>query len=163
MMDSPFNDDPGCFWSADVEEAARRLAAILAAEAADVLAIYDETGVTGHPDHIQVHRVGLRAAELAGTPEVVEGTMSRSQAARLVRFALGADPAGGAAEPGAPVFGTPDELITERIDVRDFLDLKRQAMAAHASQISETSFFLTMPPDLFEEVWGYECVVRRGA
>ena len=56
------------FWRADVEEAARRLADILEEEQADVLTIYDEWGVYGHPDHVQVHRVGARAAELAGTP-----------------------------------------------------------------------------------------------
>ena len=31
-----------------------------------MLTIYDSDGGYGHPDHIQVHRVGVRAAELAG-------------------------------------------------------------------------------------------------
>ncbi len=30
-----------------------------------MLTTYDERGGYGHPDHIQVHRVGVRAAELA--------------------------------------------------------------------------------------------------
>ena len=68
MMGTPENEAPGSFWQADVEEAAQRLAAILREEDAAVLTAYDENGVYGHPDHIQVHRVGLRAAELAGTP-----------------------------------------------------------------------------------------------
>ena len=42
-------------------------------EHADVLTIYDWHGNYGHPDHIQVHRVGHRAAELAGTPSGVRG------------------------------------------------------------------------------------------
>ena len=58
--------NPACFWQADVDEAAERLAAILREEDADVLTIYDDHGGYGHPDHIQVHRVGSRAAELAG-------------------------------------------------------------------------------------------------
>ena len=62
MMGRPENDAPDSFWRADVEEAAARLAAILTEEAADVLTIYDENGNYGHPDHIQVYRVGLRAA-----------------------------------------------------------------------------------------------------
>jgi hypothetical protein len=36
----------------------------------------------------------------------------------------------------------------------DFFPLKRQAMAAHASQIAETSFLLAMPPVIFALVWG---------
>ena len=35
-----------------------------------MLTVYDDNGGYGHPDHIQVHRVGVRAAELAGTPAV---------------------------------------------------------------------------------------------
>ncbi|HMC52923.1 MAG TPA: PIG-L family deacetylase, partial [Acidimicrobiales bacterium] len=44
MMGTPENDAAGSFWSADVEEAARRLAAILADERADVLTVYDHHG-----------------------------------------------------------------------------------------------------------------------
>ena len=54
----PTNDDPECFWRADVDAAAERLAAILREENADVFTCYDSNGVYGHPDHVQVHRVG---------------------------------------------------------------------------------------------------------
>ncbi|MGH9181720.1 MAG: PIG-L family deacetylase, partial [Acidimicrobiales bacterium] len=53
MMGTPGNDDPDCFWRADLEEAAGRLAAILIEEAAEVLTVYDDHGLYGHPDHIQ--------------------------------------------------------------------------------------------------------------
>ena len=42
-----------------------------------MLTVYDENGNYGHPDHIQVHRVGVRAAELAGTRRVYEATANR--------------------------------------------------------------------------------------
>jgi LmbE family N-acetylglucosaminyl deacetylase len=162
MMGAATNAAPGSFWQADIEEAAGRLAAILDEERADVLTIYDPTGVTGHPDHVQVHRVGVRAAALAATARIYEGTMNRAQLHRLVRRAaqLGAE-----ALPDVDLasFGTPEELITTVVDVRDYLSVKRQAMAAHASQIAETSFFLAMPPEVFTEVWGYEWFIRRGA
>ena len=73
---------------ADVEEAAERLAEILNDEHADVLTTYDPNGGYGHPDHLQVHRVGQRAGELAGTPIVLEATINRD----LIR--MGADLAG---------------------------------------------------------------------
>jgi len=78
MAGTPTNDAPGSFWTADVDEAAKRLAAILDEEHADVLTVYDERGIYDHPDHIQVHRVGIRAAELAGTPRVYESTIDSS-------------------------------------------------------------------------------------
>src|SRR3546814_8546775 len=77
MMGTPENDQPGSFWTADVEEAAERLAEILRDEQADVLTIYDDHGGYGHPDHIQVQRVGVRAGETAGGEHVFEGTMNR--------------------------------------------------------------------------------------
>ena len=164
MMGWPQNDDPASFWQADVEEAATRLAAILTEESADVLTVYDKDGVYGHPDHIQVHRVGVRAAELAGTPRVYESTIDRERVKILVAAAVAA---------GEPVpvdddlfyetLGVPSSMITTRVDVTGFLQAKRKAMAAHASQISETSYFLNMNDDAFALAWGIESYVRQGA
>src|ERR671930_369027 len=77
MMGTRENDDPASFWQADLDEAAARLAAILREEQADVLTVYDDHGGYGHPDHIQIHRVGLRAADVAGTPRVYQSTINR--------------------------------------------------------------------------------------
>jgi len=41
--------------------------------------------------------------------------------------------------------------------------VKRRAMAAHASQIDENSFFLTMPPVAFAAAFGTEWYRLRGA
>ena len=68
MMGTPENDDPASFWQADVDEAAARLAAILRDERPEVLLVYDVNGNYGHPDHIQVHRVGVRAGERPACP-----------------------------------------------------------------------------------------------
>lgn len=83
------------------------MAAILDEEQADVLTIYDPAGITGHPDHIQVNRVGVRAAALAGTARSTRGTMNRTQIQRLVGQAaeLGID---GGRLVGLDSFGTPE-------------------------------------------------------
>src|SRR5260370_32705356 len=85
MMGTAENEKEGSFWTADVDEAAGKLADILRQERADVLTVYDDHGGYGHPDHIQVHRVGRRAAQLAGTPKVYEATMNRDQILRGMR------------------------------------------------------------------------------
>jgi LmbE family N-acetylglucosaminyl deacetylase len=160
MMGTPDNDDPRSFWRADLEDAAARVAEILQEESADVLTIYDENGTYGHPDHIQVHRVGSRAAELAGTPHVLEATISRAHVKALI------DDAAAAGEQIADeslVFGVPDEAITTVVDVGDFLDRKRAAIAAHASQVHDTGPFLAMPPEVFRAALGTEFYIRRGA
>src|SRR5690606_14415417 len=65
MMGLPDNDDPGCFWQADVDAAAGMLAEVIREVRPQVLVTYDDHGGYGHPDHIQAHRVATRAVELA--------------------------------------------------------------------------------------------------
>ena len=164
MMGTPENDLPESFWRADVEEAAARLAAILTEEKADVLTIYDENGQYGHPDHIQVYRVGARAAELAGTPRVYMNTINRDYVQRSLREAAEQGQIPGDINPeDMAELGVPEERITTAVDVRPWLARKRAAMAAHASQISETSFFLAMEPEMFEGAFGTEWFIRCDA
>jgi LmbE family N-acetylglucosaminyl deacetylase len=165
MIGTPENDLPGSFWQADVEEAASRLAAILTEEQADVFTIYDEHGQYGHPDHIQVHRVGARAAELAGTGRVYMNTINRDHIKRS--FAQLAESGGEVPDDLDPEFletlGEPEARITTAVDIRPWLARKRASMAAHASQISETSFFLAMAPEQFEQGFGWEWFIRCDA
>jgi LmbE family N-acetylglucosaminyl deacetylase len=160
MMGTPENDVPGSFWQADVEEAARRLAVILEEENADVLTCYDDNGGYGHPDHIQVHRVGMRAAELAGTRRVYQNTMNRDH------FIRGRELMAGDVElpdiEAETNFGKPEAVITAAVDVTGYLEAKRAAMRAHASQISEQSFFLAMPDEAFRYGFGTEWFIRDG-
>jgi LmbE family N-acetylglucosaminyl deacetylase len=164
MMGTPENDAPNSFWRADVEEAAGRLAAILGEESVDALTVYDDHGGYGHPDHIQVQRVGVRAAELAGTPAVFEATSNRDEAKRMMAAARerGMEMPADLDESWFDAFGTPERLLTTRVDVRPYLDRKRASMVAHASQIAESSFFLAMPPEAFEAWFGTEWYVHRG-
>lgn len=157
------NEHPDCFARADREDAARRLAGILAEEAAAVLTIYDDHGGYGHPDHIQVHHVGIRAAELAGTPRVYEVTMNRDHLQRMMAAFAGDLPDGvEAPDPaGMDEFGSPETAITTTVDVRAFTATKRAAMAAHASQLTPESFFLAMPGEAFAAAFGAEWFIRR--
>ena len=164
MMGTPENDAPDSFWGASVDEAAARLAAILREARADVLTVYDDHGAYGHPDHIQVHRVGVRAGELAGTPRVYESTPNRDRARRMMEAVAetNADIPGDLDPADMEAFGTPESELTTAVDVAAYLDRKRAAMAAHASQIAESSMFLALPPDLFAEAFGTEWFIRRG-
>lgn len=164
MAGEPSNDEAGSFCRVDVEEAATALAAVLRAEQADVLTTYDEHGGYGHPDHIQVHRVGVRAGELAGTRQVFMATINRAHVQRLAEeaAAFGVElPRGEGADFSS--LGVEEARITTAVDVQRYLDAKRRAMQAHVSQIAETSFFLALPPEAFAALWGTEWYVRCGA
>ena len=109
------------FVRAPVPEAAERVAALLREESADLLISYDRNGGYGHPDHRRVHEVGALAAQLAGTPRVLEARVSDRVAAIM--------------KPRQVVFEAL-EPVTHVIDVRPWLEIKRTAMRAHRSQLA---------------------------
>lgn len=172
MAGSPANDDPWSFWRADIEHAAARLAVILEEEQPDILTIYDDIGGYGHPDHIQVHRVGRRAGELAGVPVIAQATINRDlvdralaaaeelgvsngpETDRMVDKATGREAAPEIRE--GDDFGKREDEITHFVDVGGFLAEKRASMRAHASQIGPDHFMSTLPDDAFAFVFGTE-------
>jgi len=176
LMGTPGNDDPESFWRADLHEAIGRLVAIIRRFRPAVLTTYDAFGGYGHPDHIQTHRVGLLAAEAAGmaalypdagpawwVPKVYLGTMSKERIVaantELGRRGL-RSPFGDVDDPELVAMGTREEHITTRVDVRPWIDRKRRALAAHASQVGPDSLFLNVPDDLVEAMFGLESYVR---
>jgi LmbE family N-acetylglucosaminyl deacetylase len=68
MMGRVSNQDPRSFWQADLDEAARRLVWMMRRYQPDVVTTYNDFGGYGHPDHIRVHDVTVRAFPRAGDP-----------------------------------------------------------------------------------------------
>lgn len=147
------------FALADVDEAAHRLAAILHDVEAGALVYYDEGGIYGHADHLAVHRVGRRAAELAAVPTVYEATVDREYL-HFVETHL-VDLAVLSMHEAVPT-GVPTVFVTTTIDVTPVIDRKRAAIAAHASQIPADSSVLALDDATFAGVYGYEWYVRTG-
>ncbi|OBK23314.1 GlcNAc-PI de-N-acetylase [Mycobacterium asiaticum] len=163
-----YPDPPGRvrFGRADVEEAAQRVATILRDEDADVLLNYQSNGGYGHRDHIQVHHVGKRAAELAATPRVLEVTMPRELLTRTADLAHWLRlPAPYEREVARNAYA-PRATITHRVDVFRYARQKRNAMAAHRSQVDGNGLssllfdaMLKTPPQLFGLLFGREWFV----
>ena len=171
-----YPDPPGRvrFGRASVEEAAAQLAAILSEEDADLLLSYQSNGGYGHRDHVQVHRVGKLAAELAVTPRVLEATMPREllvrvgDLTRLLRLPAPYEP------DVARTAYAPRASITHRIDVFGFARQKRDAFVAHRSQIGDSGVgarlygaLLRLPPQvfglLFPREWFVDPALPAGA
>ncbi|MFH8800093.1 N-acetyl-1-D-myo-inositol-2-amino-2-deoxy-alpha-D-glucopyranoside deacetylase [Streptomyces sp. NPDC017936] len=143
MMGVPDNDDPACFWQADVDEAAAALAEVILEVRPQVVVAYDEQGGYGHPDHVQAHRVALRAVDLAAeagwtVPKVYYNRVPRSVAeaafARL-REELPALPFTRSAAVTDVPGVVDDERITTAVDGAAYAAAKTAAMRAHATQI----------------------------
>jgi N-acetyl-1-D-myo-inositol-2-amino-2-deoxy-alpha-D-glucopyranoside deacetylase len=131
MMGTAGNDDPRCFWRADVDRAARALLDVIGEVRPQVLLTYDANGAYGHPDHIQAHRVAWRACELAG-PD--------GPAKFYATAALGSGPG----------------QVTTEIDASAWFGRKLAAMRAHATQITVDAPFFALSDGVRREASGTE-------
>ncbi|MBE8472399.1 N-acetyl-1-D-myo-inositol-2-amino-2-deoxy-alpha-D-glucopyranoside deacetylase [Streptomyces justiciae] len=164
MMGLADNDDPACFWQADVDEAAAHLVRVILEVRPHVLVTYDENGGYGHPDHIQAHRVAMRAADLAAEagwtiPKVYWNRVPRTVGEQA--FARLHDDL-----PGLPftkegvlddVPGVvDDERVTTAIDGTAHAAAKAAAMAAHATQITVAAPYFVLSNDLAQPLFATE-------
>ena len=173
MMGWPQNADPDSFWAADVNDAAKRLAAIIMEERPQVIVTYNEIGFYGHPDHIQANRITLAALELIdyeptlyynAIPDSVMA-IYRARWEEEDRLKREEDEKKGIVrapepEPEEPLnMGTPDDKIGARVDVSSSNSRKFDALAAHASQIAD-SFWMKMGREAFCETNKTEWFLR---
>jgi LmbE family N-acetylglucosaminyl deacetylase len=131
-----FEDPPGGtrFARADAEQAATKLAGLLTDEHAGLLLSYDPQGGYGHADHVRVHQVGARAAQLAGV-RVVEATVPRELVARFARLLLLLRLVTRHRLGQMRGYGMPKSAITHRVDVRRYAAQKQAALAAHQTGV----------------------------
>jgi N-acetyl-1-D-myo-inositol-2-amino-2-deoxy-alpha-D-glucopyranoside deacetylase len=175
MMGVEQNDREGAFWAAEIDEAASHLVEVIREVRPQVLVTYDPNGGYGHPDHIQTHRVAMRAADLAadhgfrpelGAPweitKVYWNRVPRSAAIEgftRLREAL--------SEPGllpftkvASIIDIPgvvdDWIVTTEIDGTAFASAKAAAMRAHATQIAVAEPFFALSNELAQPLFATE-------
>jgi N-acetyl-1-D-myo-inositol-2-amino-2-deoxy-alpha-D-glucopyranoside deacetylase len=164
MMGAPQNARPECFWRAEVDEAAAHLVEVIREVRPQVLVTYDPEGGYGHPDHIQAHRVAMRAAELAAEPvyrrdlgapheiaKIYWNCVPRSELeegfARL-RAAGAPGPFPGIASFGDVPGVVDDTRVTTTVDGTGYAEAKAEAMRAHATQITVDGPFFALSNDL---------------
>ena len=68
----------------------------------------------------------------------------------------------GPMDDGNPL-GTPEAEITLAVDVSPYLEHKRRALTAHASQVTDIGMMLSMPPAAFDAFFGTEWFIEPGA
>jgi N-acetyl-1-D-myo-inositol-2-amino-2-deoxy-alpha-D-glucopyranoside deacetylase len=178
MMGVEQNERPGCFWQADLDEASAYLVEVLREVRPQVLVTYDEIGGYGHPDHIQAHRVSMRATELAADPafrpelgaawsvakvywyampfSFLQAGIDAMRAAGDTEFFNGVDKAEDLG------MGVPDDLISARVEAEEYIEAKMAAMRAHETQIAVDGPFFALSNNLGQRIWGVECFRLAG-
>ena len=176
MMGTEANDHPKAFWRADFTEATKLLVGLIRKYQPEVMTVYDPFGGYGHPDHINVHRVGVAAffgardlgwfpleedQEYWAPAKLYWTTWGRERTRKLMKYW---------AEEGEELEddefhwrsqrGFPDEEISATVDVSEFVALKTEALKAHRTQIPEDWLLFKVPEEERFEVYGTESFVR---
>jgi N-acetyl-1-D-myo-inositol-2-amino-2-deoxy-alpha-D-glucopyranoside deacetylase len=141
---------PLAFWSQQVDHLVERVVRLIRAFRPHVLVTYDPFGCTGHPDHIQAHRVAVLAVEAAaeehmytaaGAPWMVSclfyPVYPVSAMRGFIAESLGRGdphPMGGLAAEEIN-YTRPDETVTHLVDIREVYAQKRDALHRHRTQV----------------------------
>lgn len=171
MVGTPANDRPDCFWRADLLTAATDLVAVVREVRPQVAVTYDDFGGYGHPDHIQAHRVLTYAVALAAAPSFrpdlgpawqVQKVYWTAMPKGMIRDGIkalreaGEESGFAAMDPDNIPFGVEDDLVTTAVDHSDFLAVKMNALAQHASQVQTDGGFFALSNNLGSKAMGVE-------
>ena len=177
MPDTETNTHPECFAQADLDEATGQLVRIIREERPQVIVTYDWDSGRGHPDHIRVHQISHlafdRADDRAWYPDAGEpwrpsklyytGVFTRGRVEKLHAWfeERGEEsPYQQWMERWAEHDKNPDRQvpkpITTQVDVGDWLHVTREALAAHATQVSPSASWFQVPLEVQHELYPWE-------
>ena len=174
MPDTEHNAHPDNFANADLDEAVGRLVRIIRDERPQVLISYPDARGGGyqHPDHIRVYDIGVLGFERAGDadwyPDLGEpwqplklyssGGFSRERIVKIHEYFTSRgeeSPFKEWIERMPPAADRPDTTTT-RIDISDFIEVGRDALLAHRTQVAPNTFFFRVPPEVSRDLHPYE-------
>ncbi len=123
----------------------------------DAIVTYDAGGFYGHPDHIQAHRVTVRARELAGSAAALYAVvMPRS----VLEDAVGLPEDSWFIRATDLSASVPDYAVTTEIDAAAYLGAKREAMRAHETQVTVDGDYFALSNEIGQRIGGTEYYTR---
>ena len=163
---------PNAFVRASIDAAAARLATLIRALQPQTIITFGPEGMYGHPDHLHMHHVAVRAVPLAAdathagperlepwqTPALYFGTIPRE--ALIETMNRPGSPFQSLSQEARDNLGTPLAEITHVVDISPWRDAKRAAIAAHVTQTGEGGPLQHIPAEAIERQLRNEYFVR---
>lgn len=163
MPDWEYQHNPEAFCNVPVDDVAAKIGALIEEYQPQVVITYDPDGAYQHPDHVHAARCAIAAVDRTGVPARLYFIAMRRSAWQKIFEALreaGEEiPEWEMTEEEQRKIAEAEAAITTEIDIRPVLDRKRDALLAHASQITD-SWFSKIPPQVAEEAFGIESFTR---
>jgi N-acetyl-1-D-myo-inositol-2-amino-2-deoxy-alpha-D-glucopyranoside deacetylase len=172
MAGSPSAEHPQAFIRVPVETAAATLVPHIRSLQPQVIITFGAEGLYGHPDHLHMHHVALRAIQLAAdpahkdrataqpwqTPALYFAAFPREE--MLTLFDRPDSPLRSLPEDARANLGTPRSEITHTISIEPWRESKRAAIAAHRTQTAEGGPLAGIAPEVREWQLSWEYFVR---
>lgn len=171
MEGSSQADDPRAFVQVSVEAATAKLVPHIRSVRPQVILTFGPDGIYGHPDHLHLHHVTLRAIEIAADPTYKVRTAPEAWQTPHCYFATAPreamlemlnrpnSPLASISQAARDNLGTPQADITYAINVEPWAEAKRAAIAAHVTQ-TEGGPLAQMPPEVRERQLATEYFVH---
>jgi N-acetyl-1-D-myo-inositol-2-amino-2-deoxy-alpha-D-glucopyranoside deacetylase len=172
MAGSPSAEHPQAFVRVPLETAAATLVPHIRSVQPQVIITFGAEGLYGHPDHLHMHHVVLRAIQLAAdpahkdrataqpwqTPALYFAAFPREE--MLTLFDRPDSPLRSLPEDARANLGTPRSEITHTITIEPWRESKRAAIAAHRTQTAEGGPLAGVAPEVREWQLSWEYFVR---
>jgi LmbE family N-acetylglucosaminyl deacetylase len=172
MAGSPSAEHPQAFVRVPVETAASDLVAHIRSVRPHVILTFGPEGLYGHPDHLHMHHVALRAIQLAADPSHADRATPEPWQTPVLYFAAFPreemlalfdrpnSPLSSLPEDARANLGTPRSQITYGISIEPWRESKRAAIASHYTQTAEGGPLAGIPPEVLEWQLSSEFFVR---
>jgi LmbE family N-acetylglucosaminyl deacetylase len=172
MAGSPSAEHPQAFVRVPVDTAAHRLVSHIRSIRPHVILTFGPEGLYGHPDHVHMHHVALRAIQVAADPSHKGRATSQPWQTPVLYFAAFPreemlalldrpnSPLRSLPEDARANLGTPRSHITHAINIEPWQSGKRAAIASHRTQTAEGGPLAGIPPEVIEWQLSSEYFVR---
>lgn len=122
------------------KEISQKILTILKKENPDIVVTFNEEGGSRHPDHIQISKCTTKAFD--NYAEKIDKQVALYYTAMPQSLIKRLENAGIVYKVFGKIQGTPDQEITTKIDVLDFMNKKIKAIKAHKTQQNDWKRYL---------------------
>ncbi|MCH7736819.1 MAG: PIG-L family deacetylase [Chloroflexi bacterium] len=150
MDGTPDNEDPSCLFQAEPSKVEAQISDLMAELKPDIVFTHDPTGGYGHPDHLVVfdRTTSVIDAMTEDRPHLYYVCFPKKNFRRLWQDMIDAGITPPFAKEDLDNIGSPDDYVTTVKDVSAYVEIKRESLSHHKTQLDPNGPFSAIAPDI---------------
>lgn len=153
MQGTPDNENPSSLFQAEPAKVEAQISALMDELSPDLVFTHDPTGAYGHPDHVTVYERTTSVVEsMTGKrPHLYYVCFPRGNFRKLWQEMVDAEITPPFAKEALDDIGSPDDYVTTVKDVSAYVDIKRESLECHQTQVDPNGPFGKLAPDILTD------------